>query len=259
MVRVSWVLALVLLGCGPPTPQVAKAPVPTELRRWVTLASSLGREVHLHDRAAAQATDLLLADKAKVDPRVRGFVTFSATDGMRTSFAAEIDGVVVQFHEVVAAEGVAPKLTHHVPPQPLDAQRASKFRAMQTASAAKCQPTERPRNPVVLPAERLNGKGWLVWLLVTTTDPHEVPLAGHCRVHVTDDGRSIVETTPLSKTVLIARIGPDTKALVVTHFGATPDETHVATSLTYRMPLAVLTGKTGWTVEGDRIEYFTPP
>lgn len=248
-------------GCEPArSPESSFQPIPRELVREIESVRKLGREIHEHDREAAIATDVLAAADVRGDELgILGFVTMAAEDGFRTSFVTGTPAGAAQTHEVIHARGEKPVLETFDPPQPLDAGRAARFRATITARKAHCQPTERPRNPVVLPAERLGGSGWLVWLLVATTDPREVPLAGHCRVHVSEDGTAIVATSPLSKTVLVDRrqgpAGSVVEAFGVTHLGHAPNEAHVATSLTYRVPLIVATRDAMWFVDGDRIRY----
>jgi hypothetical protein len=250
-----------IVGCEPArSPGSSFAPIPSELTGEIERVRTLGREIHEYDVATAIATDALEVAKVRLDDAgILGFVTMAAEDGFHTSFVTGTPAGAAQTHEVIHAPGGKPVLKAFDPPQPLDPGRAARFHATVTARKAHCQPTDRPRNAVVLPADRLGGTGWLVWLLIATTDANEVPLAGHCRVHVSKDGMAIIATSPLSKTVLVDRRqappGGTVEAFGITHFGRTPNETHVATSLTYRVPLVVATNDAMWWLDGDRIKY----
>jgi hypothetical protein len=240
-----------LLGCEPP--RAANAPIPSDVAPAIERVRVVGREIYELDHAAANAADTLTAARPSGDDRVRGFVTMLSAEGFRTSF---VDATGAQLHEVIEAKGGHPTLTPYDPPQPLDAGRAAMVRAIATARKAPCQPTARARNPVVLPAERLGlGSGWLVWLLIGVVDPREVPLAGHCRVHVSADGGTIVKTTPLSKTVVVDVKAPDLEAFGITSLDPLPNEAQVATSLTYDVPILVATERALWTIRGDRVSY----
>jgi hypothetical protein len=133
--------------------------------------------------------------------------------------------------------------------------------AKELARKAGLEMCASPYNAVVLPASLRGETGWLVYLLAATTDPSRKILTGHLRVHVSADGATILAATALSKSCLVAdgQPGIEPEGLYVTHLlDPNPIETHVFTSLLYKLPLLVVAGGKKWMVFGDRITLLDP-
>jgi hypothetical protein len=99
-----------------------------------------------------------------------------------------------------------------------------------------------------------------VWLLAPSVSADAVPLGGHYRFMVSQDGRTLRRTDALSASCLLMDRRPPEKdgattMMFVTHIvSPEPVETHVFLSLLYRTPIAVGTGdKKIWMVDGGKI------
>jgi hypothetical protein len=155
------------------------------------------------------------------------------------------------------------------PPRPLEPEAAAMFRARDVvnrsvkkfAQQAGIEMCASPYNAVVLPASLRGETGWLVYLLAATTDPNRKVLTGHLRVRVSADGTTVLAVTALSKSCLLADAQPglEPEGLILTHLlDPNPIETHVFTSLLYKLPLFVVAGGKKWMVVGDRITLLDP-
>jgi hypothetical protein len=259
---------LVVLGmvaaCGGAKPNSAPAPhVPDEQFAALERAQTIGRAIYSDDEASARATDAMIA--AHVSPEsVIGWVTQARGDGRYDVTFVGGTAEAAEARYVVHVTATAADVENIDPPRPLDAEGAAMFRARglaarsvkELAQKAGLELCASPYNAVVLPASLRGETGWLVYLLAATTDPNRKILTGHLRVHVSADGASILETAALSKSCLVVDGKPDVKAesLYVTHLlDPTPIETHVFTSLLYKLPLLVAAGGKNWVIDGDRI------
>jgi len=221
------------------------------------LAEMVGISIATCDLLAEQAHDLLQARLgAGGDPRALGWLVYpDQDDRWLVVFVGRLRGVAVALHEVrIGRQSPAGELTAVEPPRPLTPEYAAMFRARQTAARAAHRRCTADVNPVVLPAPRALGvDGWLVYLLAAVKSS-EVVLAGHDRVLVSRDGGRILSYGELSSTCLRAPAPGSGATLGVSHsIGSQPIETHVYTSLRYRVPLQVTTGKGRWIIRGRKI------
>lgn len=258
---------LVLLwvaACGGAPPNGSPATPTTDVPSpALGRAQSIGRAIYSDDDASARATDAMIAAHVPADS-VIGWVT-QARGGDRydvTFVGGTAEAAEARYVVHVTATGADVETLD--PPRPLDADGAAMFRARnlvarsmkELAQQAGLEPCAPPYNAVVLPAALRGETGWLVYLLAATTDPNRKILAGHLRVRVSGDGTSVLEATALSKSCLVADGKPDikTEGLYVTHLlDPTPIETHVFTSLLYKLPLLVSAGGRNWLIDGDHI------
>ncbi len=112
-------------------------------------------------------------------------------------------------------------------------------------------------NFLVLPSEQ--GEGWLVYVMSATLTPSQVWIGGHTRYEVARDGR--VRSRIASATSCLAlSIDPELPkgvrdaALTVTHIvSPKPTEFHVFESLTFGVPIVVVTADSAWRIEAGRI------
>jgi hypothetical protein len=228
-------------------------PPPADLAPAVEDAIRIGRRLYEEDHAAWRATDAVLASRPK-DPRVRGFVTDRlADDRVRVTFHDRANSLF----EVVEAGG-KPVVSAIDPPQPLDAGRLARVRALDSVSSMALDPVAPLYNPVVL-ATPGNDPKLVVYLLVATKDVNEIPLSGHHRIVVSGDGMRVLGALPTSKSVLITNLRDapgKVEALTLAHVTTdAPLETHVWTSLTYGYPFVVATRRGIFVIEGTKIRY----
>lgn len=239
-------LALSVAACAgkQPVPRTALT-VDEQLRR----AETLGRALLEYDSLSAAATDLLFQKVGPVpDPRVGGYVTVVAE--RRVEFVAEAGADVRRYYSVELS-GAEPKVSHF-DGAVISGPEAAMFRAIRSASQ-KFEPLcDAAYNTAVLPDP--DGKGWLVYFLVATTRDRAVPIGGHVRVKVSEDGRTVVEVTPLSRSCLVLQKAQDAAALWATHqLSATPVETHVFANLLYDVPLFIGTSDGNWSIDHGKI------
>ncbi|MBZ5537203.1 MAG: hypothetical protein LAO31_14710 [Acidobacteriia bacterium] len=120
-----------------------------------------------------------------------------------------------------------------------------------------------PINPAVLPADAIGQKGVLVELLAGTDKSNTVVIGKHYRVIVSEDGRQVLQITPLSKGIVELSKDKDTVALYVTHIVTDyPLESHVFASMVNHVNIYVQTQRGLWLVKGDSIALVsrdTPP
>lgn len=128
------------------------------------------------------------------------------------------------------------------------------FRARASAEKARFQKCSQTYNTVILPADMAGEKGWYVYLLAATTKNDEAVMGGHVRVHVSADGKNILNVKEFTKTCLTMKIAKNAAGLMVTHLvDKHPVETHVFMSLLYGMPLYVGASLQTWAVEKGSI------
>lgn len=242
--------------------------IPEGFRAAVARAETIGRALYRDDMAAARGSDAVRA--ARPEQRMIGWLTQPrGGDRFDVSFIANAPPFCLARY-VAHVTATTVDVESIDPPRSLDADGIAMFRARglvlhsadALAAQAGIQRCPLPYNVSVLPASLAGQQGWLVYLLASTADTRKRVLAGHLRVRVSTDGAAIVDVTPLSKSCLVDDVddvpaGTQTAGLYVTHvLDPTPVETHVFTSLLYRIPLLVLIGGTHmfWRVDGDHIE-----
>jgi hypothetical protein len=264
------VLAALLASCGhaPPTTTPAagapeQPPIPEHLRPSVERAIRVGREILAQDEVTARAMDLFLARVPEPDRSgYRGWITIPGP-WWKVAYVFESDGkpqvrFEAAFPREERLESARPGFQRIEPPRPLDDEERARFQALQTvlkSRPARCGPT----NPVVLPATLADEKGWLVYLLYATTEVKVRISGGHTRFRVSEDGTRVVESTTLSQCLAgqpATNAGEQLVELVVgTPLFDAPNEGHVFTAMSNRLPLHLLTYKTpsgrAWVIRED--------
>jgi hypothetical protein len=276
--RVVPSLLLALFGCGssggpPPAKPPAPPPstVPADLRAEVAHAEKLGQDIFLQDKAAAIASDVLLANvPSPQDHDLRGYLTMIESDAGRplrswiVLFYTGDDPPKIAFRVRVPMDGAAkPGFDVVDPPAPTSEGVQLLIRARQTAIAALPERVQ-PINPVIVPGD---ADGVLVYLLAGTKRPGIAVFGKHYRVLVSPDGTQVLTLEPLSKSVLELPVRPrdvpakyESVGLVVSHVVTdAPIETHVFVSLMHKMPVYVATARGNWKVDGNKISFMSPP
>lgn len=255
-------LALILLTGNPalteaaPTPQTRDPEAPTLIDPWpLEKVSRLGDALYRQDIASARGTDALVARFGQdgLPQDLRGWITVPEGRNHRVRFVAERDGRMVAAYDiVVVGERAGP--AEDADGEPLSAEQQAMFDARLTAAsnigALRCTPRY---NPVVM--KDPDSDSWLVWLLASTTDPNQVIMTGHYRFRVSADGQAVLNRDQLSASCVIQPRPPgEAMGLGVSHIVSDlPVETHVFTSLLYRLPVYVIIGDKTWHVNGARI------
>ncbi len=216
-------------------------------------AERIGRAMYLHDRAAAVATDALLANtSAKKDGRVRGWITEARNDEIVVTF---IDETPAALHRVVVSvDGLPGPVVTPVSPEPLSAYEAGAAKARLAAMSARFEPCAENYNSVVLPAEAGAEAPWVVYLLPGTTRHDSVPIGGSYRFEA-EDG-AVVSQRAFTRSCIALQTDPRAVGLMITHLlDPVPTEVHVFWSLWAGKPMMVATPPDGvmWGIEGGRI------
>ena len=258
MIRpVAAALALALAAGGAHA-QTSPAPAPIRDFDLATI-ERLGRAIWRQDAAAARATDALLKqvpDPAKA--KIVGWVVDEDGDGARVRFVRDLgSGPEAAYDVEVPARG-APRVTTPAD-RALSAGELARLRARAAAGSSVTRVCRPRYNTAVL--KDVDGDGWLVWLLAPSPAAGVIPVGGHYRVTVSEDGRTVERRDALSNTCLAVDPrqgvpkGAQPVGVVASHLvSATPIETHVFLNHLYRLPVYVSTGTQLWRVANGKIE-----
>lgn len=251
--------AVLALGCLPALaaddlPQALPA---AEEAAAVTAAERTGREIFQHDRAAAVATDALMAQRrSRRDRRVRGWVTGAQADGIAVTFVDATPAAI--YRVLVSASGQAGPLVALEAPEPLAPFEAGAVAARDAAMAAPFAACSKDYNTMVLPSAPDAADRWIVYLLPGTKRSDEVPLGGTYRMEV--EGGAVTSQRAFTRSCISLpkrrRRGSGTGALIVTHLlDPVPTEAHVHWSLWAGVPMYVMTAPEGaiWAIEDGTI------
>ena len=239
----------------------AEEPKLPKIREFeIKTIEALGKELYRRDQLASNATDMLFAaaPEAKNQP-LRGWVSILGEDTATVYFIQQ-KGDDLSLAYTITFPGKGEPVVKAQLGEPLPESVRTRFQARQTALTAVPKLYTPQTNAEVLddPA----GKGFLVYVLASTTKPNEMVVGGHYRVTVSPDGRKAEAVDALSRSLLILPVNPpdapkgaETALAYVTHIvSPTPVETHVFVSLLHRKTLLVATSKTDiWKVEGGSI------
>jgi|SRR5215471_5175141 len=252
---------------GPPTERAL--PIPADLAPRIQESIELGRILYLLDKASAIGTDVL---RGKVpdfhDRGLGGWLTVrdadesgKPIDAFGVVFITREEPPRMLFRIDVPLQG-KPTFEELSPPKLLDDLGVRMFRARETAIRGVPR-GPRPWNPVILPGAAIGrGDGILVYLLAAEQRAGEMVFGIHYRVLVSDDGTTIKQAVPLSKSALvippprenIPRGATPVAAMVSQIVTDWPLETHVFVSLLHnRTPIYVATQRGVWLVVGDKI------
>jgi hypothetical protein len=257
--RLLLVSLLAALSLAPAAQAADDAPLP-QVEAWpLQQTGAVGTSIFFQDRAAARATDALLARfDGKPPEGLIGWIVVPNGEDQLVRFllgdpSAPRPGYDIRVDKngragaVIEATGAA-----------LPDDQAVRYYARNTAASGIGQLRCAARyNAVVL--DDPDGDGWLVWLLASTTDANKVPMGGHYRFHVSADGRTVEKREQLSGGCLdLDRrqsgqngqpVGLVTNVIVAPQ----PLEVHVFLSLLNRLPIYVAAGDRIWSVQGALI------
>ncbi len=273
-------VALVFLGLGvggcvgfsqepvEPRESPRPRPVPEDLEADVVRAEEFGKAIYLQDTASAMATDALFEEVGGPDEAgVAGWLAYLEL----ASPAQRADSYLIEF----VTKEVPPRIAYRIrvslsshrpptveavtPPEALDQLRASLWKARQAAIESLASYPQ-ALNSVILPAH--DGTVY-VYLLAATTKDNVAVLGRHHRIEVSLEDASIVESFPMSKSIMEQPLeGPQGKKVVglwATHLVSdAPLESHTWASLTYSKAIYVSTSRGMWLVDQGKIAYLGP-
>ncbi len=247
-------LTLLGLACAA-TPAVRDRP-PLRVPNLATLApvEALGYEIYLRDQAAWQATDAALAQGLLETPS-KGWITILDVNGWTVRFVGPCGPGICSYMDVQKTDPAVPPIVTKLPGEPLSPEQSTRWRARQTAAATDFRACTPKYNTVVTSAQHEGRPAWRVYLLASSEHPRDVVLTGHHRITVSGDGRTVLLEEPLSKSCVIDQPPPNVVGLMLSHsLDPEPIETHVFTSLDYRMALFLRTETGTFEIEGASIK-----
>lgn len=246
-----------LLVLAPALAGAAQDAPPTPVEAWPRAkVQRLGQALYDQDIAAARGTDALLARLNGQPPaNLAGWIVVGESRDQTVRFLARDGDRVRAAYDIPVRNGRAGEVAE-VADAVLPPEQLAMFRARMTAAdnigPLRCTPRY---NAVVL--DDPDSDGWLVWLLASTSQPNQLIMTGHYRFRISADGSEVLRRDQLSATCIIQPIDPaqgQLAALNVSHIvSPEPVETHVFTSLLYRLPVYVVAGDKLYGVEGARI------
>lgn len=226
----------------------------TVSEEYLRQTESKGYDLYFQDFMAASATNLVSIERLQ-NSSARGWIVVRDGDNWKVRFVGECDeGICSSFDVAFDVAEKSTALTEFQIPEAIPDEQVAQWRARQLAIGSDVQRCSETVNTVVLEGQDGSEQVWVVYLLAASRDPNTVVLGGHHRVTVSADGSRILKSEPLSKSCLQVPRSPDESAVRVTNAsGDQPLETHVFSSLLYRIPLHVETGAGVFAVEGNQI------
>lgn len=216
----------------------------------IAAAEATGRAIFEHDRAAAVASDVAIAQPAfKRDGRVRGWLTEAKDSGIVVTFIDETPSAL--YRVLVSADGEPSPLLPVEAPGPLTEAEAGAALARRVALQSDFAACSKTYNTVVLPDASEEG-AWVVYLLPGTTRSDEVPIGGTYRVEVR--GGAVAAQRPFTRSCITLSRGSEGGAMILTHLlDPVPTEAHVHWSLWAGTPMYVGTSNGMWAIEEGRV------
>jgi hypothetical protein len=215
-----------------------------------------GYDIYIRDFMSATATNVVSIERLQ-NSSARGWIVVKDGDNWKVRFVGECEqSVCSSFDVAFNLEEKSSRLTEFEVPEMIPDEQLGQWKARQRAIDSDVQRCSETYNTVVLEGEDGTEPVWVVYLLAATRDPNVVVLGGHHRVTVSADGTRIIRNEPLSKSCLQVVKNPDAAAIVVTNLvSQEPLETHVFSSLLYRIPLHLNTELGVFTVDGNQISF----
>lgn len=254
-------LLLTLLFIATPLQAQDKRPEarsPIDEQALISAAESAGKNIFVHDRAAAVTTDALMQLREfRKDKRVAGWITEEKDGNISVTFVGPRDTPTK--HALYRAAVTTGGLIIGTPvalatPEALTAFEAGAFAARSVAFASGFSPCASTYNSVVLPANDTPLSGWLVYLLPGTTKQNVVPLGGTYRLEIGPEGTSVLTQRGFTRTCIQLGSEPGVVAMMVTHLlDPVPTEAHVFWSLWAAKPMYVSTSGGLWKIENGKV------
>lgn len=223
----------------------------------------LGVAIYEQDIRAAQATDLLIANKSTRQLEkegVRGWIVEGNAPDMTVLFIKQ-GSLGLEAAYAIKFSGKKKPVIEVPSNAALTERQRALFAARLLVSQNIKRPCSRSYNVVMLPDPEKDG--FLLYALAATSVADEVMAGGHYRFTVSKDGKRIEQTDALSKSCLTmskrpkdAPPGAQIAALTVTTLiDDKPQETHVYLSLLHKMPFYVATSATTfWEVSQGKMQ-----
>ena len=242
--------SLPVFAVDDPHEEFPEAPDASTSASLIAAVETTGRTIFEHDRAAAAATDVAMAQRAfKRDRRVRGWLTEARDGGIVVTFIDDTPSAL--YRVLLSADGEPGSLLALDSPEPLSDFEAGAATARRVALESGFQPCSKTYNTVVLPDETVDG-AWVVYLLPGTTRHNTVPIGGTHRVEVRDD--AVVAQRAFTRTCITLSRSAKTAAMMITHIlDPMPTEAHVHWSLWAETPMYVSTEEGVWAIEEGRL------
>lgn len=250
-VRNTFLLAILLACAGVAAGAEPAGREETVLRE----AERMGADLYRADRAAWLTTDLmqdhgLIRRNGKLARRIagepRGWVTAptASPDVWRVAYLSEVDGEVVSFADGSVDFSGKPlaSLRENVPARALDEQEVRQLRFRGDAMEREWLACANPYNVAGLPE---NDGGWTIYLLTPQQKDGVFPLGGFHRFRYDVEGNLLEQyahtRSCLSQDMSQAPAGAVAAAVVSHLTSELPNEIHVFMSLSYGMPVFVIT------------------
>lgn len=262
--RLLFALALTFIAVQ--SPALAQSDErPPQIEAWpLKRIVDMGQEIYRQDVAAWVGTDALVENlNGRTPTGLVGWIVVADGDDQIVRFITQIDGVLKTGWDVPVHNGVAGPVVE-AGGLPLSDEEVKMFSARQTALDAanpmQCSPTV---NTAV--ARDPQGGGWLVWILTPMSATNVVPMGGHQRLKISQDGQSVLGRDMLSAgcmniDVPESREGHPEALFVTTIVSDHPTEAHVFLSLQHRIPIYIMAGDNKfYEVDGAHIRNMPPP
>lgn len=236
------------------------APSPVIREFDAAMLESLGQQIFYQDNEAAQATDILFAQKKQADlsnEKVRGWIVDATPAQNTVRFIRQGDTGLEAAYDIVFATGAPPHLL--IPEsRTLTDEEKAQFAARLLVLKNVERPCSDRYNTVALKDPERDD--WLVWALAATTDPKKLFVGGHYRFTVSKDGRDIIQRDALSRGCLTMAMPEETKERKLVAQASIqlvsniPVETSVWLNLQSKIPMIVITpDRVEWTVLDGKI------
>lgn len=253
-------LLITLWGCQTtPKQSLKKVPLfytPEQILK-IQFNEQAGHLIWVKDSMAWIATDKIQEEmdlSAVQNPQ--GWIVHLDPEGKhRVSFYRKTDiGQTLPYADVFYDDNLDFTDLHINPSRAVTEKEQQMLAALSTASDSITESCSENLNTVVLEDEA----GWNVFLLTATTEPDVIPIGGAQRILVSQDGQKVIEQEHYSRacTKLEPMMkGAKLKDAFLTHLiDDVPSPIHVFTSLSYGIPLMVVTPIGAWTVVNGDIE-----
>jgi len=262
--RSCWpIIFVACLLCLPASSQAQTNP---EIRQFSQMQlESFGQQIDYQDGQAAQASDVLFAQKDRKTleaEKVRGWIVEPGIDSATVRFLREGPTGLEAAYDVVFTEAIVPAVAPYIK-VPADRTLRPDEIAQYSARVLALKNIDRPcsdhYNTVAL--RDPEGDGWLVWALAASTDPKLTFVGGHYRFTISKDGTQIVRKDPLSRACLTMKRqepppgGKLAAQISMQLVSEIPVETHVWLSLQSKLPSIVITpDRNVWAIENGKMQ-----
>jgi hypothetical protein len=197
-----------------------------DLKAYLDGVTERGRALYAYDQAAWHGTDAFFALKPDTNGLTHYICTKKTPSGWLVTFPKwnEAHDRLLVAYEAIESEPGKYEARAYNPPKTANDDLAAKERALELAIAT-FQHSNRPYNTAILPAP--DGSLY-VYLYPGQTKDTVWPLGGDIRYTFSPDGKQIVETRQLHKSILDFEVKPNAVAGYHTHIlSDVPEDTDV--------------------------------